>query len=259
MVLGGGPAAVATAHGRNWLVPMLVVQLASALVGAIAFRYLLRTVAGCAVTLGAAIAALVAGALVRTFGEYVLSPTLSGLHDSSAPAAGLAWIALGLLATFVSYVVLQYAYSLRPPERSLSPYLIPYADPVAREQAAPPALEQASYDECVDAVRETSAGLVDAASRAHRDEVADIVLSGLPYLEAATGALQCATPPANVPLELHRDLVESAGTAHEELLTAAREAALGDDPRLRLAGSEGMLELRQALHALADLGVACDW
>lgn len=259
MLLGGGPAAVATAQGLNWLVPMLVVQLASALVGAIASRYLIRVVAGCEVTLGAAIAALVAGALVRTFGQYMLVPTLDGLHDSAAPAAGLVWIALGLIATFVSYLVLQYAYSLRPAERPLDPYLIPCSDPAAEERTAPPALEEASYDECVDAVRETSAGLVDAASRAHRDEVAAVVLNGLPYLEAATEALQRATPPANVPPELHRELVDGAGAAHEELVAAAREAALGADPRLQLAGSEGMLEIRQSLHALAELGVACDW
>jgi hypothetical protein len=62
-----------------------------------------------------------------------------------------------------------------------------------------------------------------------------------------------------VPLRLHHELVEDAGTAHEELLTAAREAALGDDPRLRLADSEGMRRMRQALRELAELGVACDW
>jgi hypothetical protein len=259
MLLGGGPASVATAQGRSWLVPMLVVQLVSAVVGAIAFRYLIRIMAGCEVRLGAAIAALVAGALVRTFGEYVLVPALDGFPDSAAPAAGLVWIALGLVATFVSYLVLQYAYSLRAAKRPLDPYLVPYSDVVPDEQSAPPSPEQTSYDECVDAVRETSAGLVEAASRAHRDEVAAVILNGLPYLEAATEALQRATPPAHVPLGLHRELIDGAAAAREELLTAAREAALGADSRLQLAGSEGMLETRQALHALAELGVACDW
>jgi len=108
-------------------------------------------------------------------------------------------------------------------------------------------------------VRETSAGLVDAATRAHLDEVADIVLNGLPYLEAATDGLQRATPPSNVPPHLHRELVEDARTAREDLLTAARQAALGDDPRPRLAGSEGLHRMRHALHELAELGVASDW
>ena len=44
---------------------------------------------------------------MRTFGEYVLIPTVGGFQNLAAPAAGLVWIALGLFATFVSYLVLQ--------------------------------------------------------------------------------------------------------------------------------------------------------
>ena len=231
---------------RNSLVPLLVVQLASALVGAVAVRYLLRSVLGYEITLGAATAALVAGALVRTFGEFALFPTVGNLRDQAAVAAVPVWIALGLVATFVSYLVLQCAHSLQPSARAPDPYLDPYTDPPAEDREPPATFDHAGYE-------------VDAATCAHLDEVADIVLRGLPYLEAATDALQHAEPPAKVPSRLHQELVEDARTAHEELLTAAREAALGNDPRLRLADSEGMRRMRQALHELAELGVACDW
>jgi hypothetical protein len=258
-LVGGGPVAVATAQVRNSLVPLLLVQLASALVAAVAVRYLLRSVLGCEISLGAATAALVAGALVRTFGEFALFPTVGNLRDQASFAAVPVWIALGLVATFVSYLVLQHVHTFQPSVGAVSPYLDPYPDPATEDREPPPTFDHAGYDEAVDAVRETSAGLVDAATRAHLDEVADIVLRGVPYLEASTDALQRATPPAKVPPRLHQELVEDARTAHEELLTAARDAALGNDPRLRLADSEGMRRMRQALHELADLGVGTDW
>jgi hypothetical protein len=250
--VGGGPVAVAMAQVRASYATLLVVQVASALVGAVAVRYLLRTIVGCEVTLGSAIAALLAGALVTMGGEIVLVTNLGNGRGLTSAAAVPVLFVLAPIATFVSYLVLQHT---RPVGTPAGPYL----DPYPRATDEPATVDHGSYDVCVDAVRETSAGLVETATRAHLDEVADIVLAGLPYLEAATDALERATPPTNVPPQLHRELVDGARTTHEELLTAARQAALGDDPRLRLADSRGMRQVRHALRELAGLRIACDW
>lgn len=250
-LVGGGPVAVAMAQVRASYATLLVVQVASALVGAVAVRYLLRTMVGCEVTLGSAISALLAGAVVNMGGEIVLATSFGNGRGLTSAAAAPVLFVLGPIATFVSYLVLQYTR----PVGSLGPYVNPYL----RATDEPATVDHGSYDECVDAIRETSAGLVDSATRAHLDEVADIVLAGVPYLEAATAALERATPPANVPPQLHCELVDGARTTHEELLTAARQAALGDDPRLRLADSEGMRQVRHALHELAERGIGCDW
>jgi hypothetical protein len=243
-VVAGGPFEVAMAQLRGSLVTLLVVRLAAALVGAIAVRYLLRVVVGCEIPLGTAIAALIAGALVNTVGQIALGTAVPNRGPASLVASPV-WFALGLAGTFVSYLVLQHGRPLAPSAPGLNPH---------RER--PATFEHATYDECVDAVRETSAGLVAATTRAPLDEVADVVLEGLPYLDAATDGLRRATPPANVPAALHDELVESAGKTREELLSAARNAAVGDDPRLRLADSEGMRDMRTALRELAELGVA---
>ena len=259
--MGGGPIAVAMAQARASYATLVVVQVASALVGAIAVRYLLRNVVGCEITLGAAVAALLAGAVVTLGGQIVLATSLGqshGLGVTSSAAVPLLFV-LGPVATFVSYLVLQYTRPLQTSARSLSPYLDAYSGPSVEDREPPAALEHTTYSESVDAVRETSAGLVETATSAQLDEVADIVLNGLPYLEAATDALDHATPPAKVPPGLHRELVEAARATHEELVDAAREAAVGNDARLRLADSEGMRRIRHALRQLADLDVATDW
>jgi hypothetical protein len=258
--VGGGPIAVAMAQARASYATLVVVQVASALVGAIAVRYLLREVVGCEVTLGAAVAALLAGAVVTLGGQIALATSFGHGHGLGVTSTAIPLLfVLGPVATFVSYLVLQYTRPLQPSARSLSPYLDPYPGPRVEDREPPAAFEHAAYDESVDAVRETSAGMVEAAASAHLDEVADIVLDGLPYLEAATDALDHATPPAKVPSGLHRELVEAARVTHEELLDAAREAAVGNDVRLRLADSEGMRRMRIALHELAGLGVGTDW
>lgn len=259
--VGGGPVAVAMAQARASYATLVVVQVASALVGAIAVRYLLRNVVGCEITLGAAVAALLAGAVVTLGGQIVLATSFGqghGLGVTSSAAVPLLFV-LGPVATFVSYLVLQYTRPLQPSARSLSPYRDPSLGQRIEDRDPPAAFERTTYNESVDAVRETSAGLVETATSAHHDEIADIVLNGLPYLEAAMDALDHATPPANVPPGLHSELVEAARATHEELLDIAREAAVGNDARLRLADSEGMRRIRHALRQLADLDVATDW
>jgi hypothetical protein len=257
-VVGGGPVAVAMAQARASYATLLVVQVASALVAAVAVRYLLRTMVGCEVTLGAAIAALLAGALVNMSGEIALATTFGNGRGVTSGAAVPVLFVVGPIATFVSYLVLQHTRPLQSPVGSPTPYRNTYPDPTAGSRE-PATFERGSYDESVDAVRETSAGLIDAATRGHLDEIAGIVLNGLPHLDAATDALERAAPPTNVPPPLHHQLVDGARTVHEELLTAARQAAVGDDPRLRLADSEGMRHVRQALRELAELGIASDW
>jgi hypothetical protein len=258
--VGGGPMAVAMAQARASYATLVVVQVASALVGAVAVRYLLRNIVGCEVTLASAIAALLAGALVTIGGEIVLARSFGQGHGLGVTSTAIPLLfVLGPVATFVSYLVLQYTRPLQTSARSLSPYLDAYSGPSVEDRDPPPAFEHTTYNESVDAVRETSAGMVETASSAHLDEVADIVLNGLPHLEAATDALDHATPPAKVPPRLHRELVEAARATREELLDAAREAAVGNDPRLRLADSEGMRRMRIALRQLADLGVGTDW
>ena len=259
--VGGGPMAVAVAQARSSYVMLVVVQVASALVGAIAVRYLLRNVVGCEVTLGAAVAALLAGGVVTLGAQIVLARSFGpghGLGVTSTAAVPLLFV-LGPVAAFVSYLVLQYTRPLQPSARSFGPYADPYLGSDVEDRKPPAVVERTSYDECVDGVRESSAGLVDAACRVQLAEVAGIVLNGLPYLEAATDALDHATRPAAVPLGLHRELVEAARATHAELHDAAREAAVGNDPRLRLADSEGMRRMRAALRELAELGVGIDW
>jgi hypothetical protein len=260
-LVGGGPTAVAIAQVRASYATLLVVQVASALVGAIAVRYLLRTVVGCEITLGAAVAALLAGAAVTLGGQILLATSSGHGHGLgvTSPAAVPLLFVLGPVATFVSYLVLQHTRALQSSVSPLGPYVDPYLGPAVEERERAAAFEHTTYNEGVAAIRESSAGLVDAATRAHLDEVADIVLNGLGYLEAATAELAAATPPANVPPGLHHELVEATRATHDELLAAAREAALGTDPRLRLADSEGMRRIRQALRRLADLGVATEW
>lgn len=259
--VGGGPMAVAMAQARASYATLLIVQVASALVGAIAVRYLLRTVVGCEVTLGAAVAALLAGAAVNLGGQILLATSSGQGHGLgvTSPAAVPLLFVLGPVATFVSYLVLQHARPLQPSARPLSPYLDQFPGPGVKDREPPAAFEHTTYNECVAAVRESSAGLVDAATRAHLDELAEIVLNGLRYLETATTELDHSTPPAHVPPGLHHELVEAARATHEELLDAARQAALGTDPRLQLADSEGMRRIRHALHQLADLGIATEW
>jgi hypothetical protein len=259
--VGGGPMAVAMAQARASYATLAVVHVASALVGAVAVRYLLRSVVGCEITLGAAVAAVLAGAVVTLGGQIALSTSFGdghGLGVTSTAAMPLLFV-LGPVGAFVSYLVLQYTRPLQPSPRSFSPYLDPYPEASVDDRDPRSTIEDTTYDECVNAVRETSTGLVDAAARARLDDVVDIVLKGLPYLEAATDALDHATPPTKVPPGLHRELVEGARAAHEDLLDAAREAAVGNDPRLRLADSEGMRKTRHALHQLAELNVATDW
>lgn len=259
--VGGGPMAVAMAQVHGSFATLVVVQVASALVAAIAVRYLLQAVVGCEISLGAAVAALLAGAVVTLGGQIALASSFGGGHGlgvTSTAAVPLLFV-LGPVATFVSYRVLQYTRPLQPSLRSRNPYLEPYLGPdvVAREQ--PGLTEETPYDVCVDAVRETSAGVVDAATRAPVDHVANIVLGGLTYLEAAINALDHEVPPANVPTGLHHKLIEAARAVRQEVLDAARAAAVGDDPRLRLADSEGMRRMRATLRELADLGVGIDW
>lgn len=259
--VGGGPLAVAMAQARASYATLVVVQVASALVGAIAVRYLLRRVVGCEVGIGAALAALLAGGVVTLCGQVVLAKSFGGGHGlgiTSTAAVPLLFV-LGPVAALVSYLVLQYTRPVQSSARSLDPYVNRYLGEDVEDRDPPAAAEHTSYDECVDAVRETSTGLVDAATGAHLDEVAGIVLNGLSYLEAATNALDNATPAAKAPPGLHRELVDSARATHEELLDVAREAAVGNDARLRLADSEGMRRMRAALHELAELGVGTDW
>jgi hypothetical protein len=233
----------------------VVVRLASVLVGAVAVRYLLRAVVGCEVSLGAAIAALVTGSAVSLGLQLVLGSAARNGGGLAMPATGMIWFATGLIGAVCSYLVLQHAVVSQPRAHSLDPYLN-----ATGERLQPPAtLDDASYDECVSAVRETSAALVEAATRAHLDNLSDVVLNGLPYLDAATDALQRAEPLAKVPAPLSNGLLEAVRTAREDLLGAAREAALGADPRLRLADSEGMRKMRQAFRELAELDVAVDW
>lgn len=259
--VGGGPMAVAMAQARASLATLVVVQVASALVGAIAVRCLLRTVVGSEISLGAAVAALLAGAVVTLGGQIVLATSFGDGHrlGVTSTAAVPLLFALGPVAAFVSYLVLQYTRPLQRSARSFSASLDPYSGLPVDDRDLPSAIEHTTYDECVDAVRETSTGLVDAAVRARIDDIADIVLKGLPYLQAATDALDHATRPANVSPELHRELIEGARQTRQELEDAAREAALGTDPRLHLADAEGTRRLRHALHQLAELNVATDW
>lgn len=252
-MIGAGPASVSGTQAP--VVTLLIVPLISALVGAVAVRYLLRSVIGCEITLGSAIVALVTGELAATLLLILLGMAVRDSGVLAATGAQRAWFLPGLFGTFVSYQVLQRAQPLWPRSRSLEPYL----DRAADEVEPLPTFEDASYDQCVGAVRETSAALANAAIRAERDDVADVILNGLRYMDAATEALGRSAPPAKVPPRLQGELIEAVRVLREDIVESGREAALGNDHyRWRLSDSEGMRKIRAALRELAQLNIAVD-
>ncbi len=266
--------------------------LVEALVGAVVIRFLLIRVVGLDISYGSAFVALAGGSLVS---NGIIWATSTATQHSGAPgvvpSGGLAFSLLPALAGVgVSYWLLQIGARARtttpthtwtdsPSGRASDAW----ADEAPAQNApqARRAVGGSSYDELVSAARETSLGLVESVSRVTPAEVPDLIMEGLPTLQAIAASLESATAPVAVPARVHEQLISGLKQLQDDLVETSASAVAttnntmtqrgwllprsvdvsdgGTRYRYELSLSQGMKMVREALSELYNLGVGTGW
>jgi hypothetical protein len=288
----------AASAGRGYLanVPPLAFLvgegLVEALVGAVVIRILLKNAVGCEISYGSAFVALAGGSLVSN--AFVWATSTSVQHGGSSgvlPTAGVVFAVVPALASMgVSYWLLQLGFRERvttpsPTRPTAEPGRASddWADeaPAQRSTQTRWGFGGASYDELVSAARETSLGLVEAASRADPADVPDRISEGLPTLQSITANLEKTTPPVAVAASVHAQLIGGLKQLQEDLVDTAASAAItantrvtqrgwllpssvdvsdgGSRYRWELSQSPGLKMVRETLSELYTLGVGTTW
>jgi len=280
-VLGNSPFALLAIDG-----------LLTSLMGAVVIRPLLKSVVDCEVSYGAAFVALAGGSLVTIAFTWATSSAVQQSGNPGViPTGGILFsFAPALLSTAVSYWLLQRA--VRGRETAATGVEQPgdssrvsgsWADdaPTRTSQETQWGFAGKSFDELVSAAREASLNLVDAASRADPADVPDLIIEGLPIIQAITEQLQDSTPPMAVPGRLNEQLTAGLNQLQEDLLDTARSAAQTAGNRATQRGwvlprsvdvsdggaryrwerslSPGLKMVKEALAELNGLGVGTGW